>query len=68
MAEKFDEKTMKRADFCLSKCPTCKKAREKKSGLRYKIVKLEGKLNYCPWCRAYRKVYGIPAWENPPEA
>lgn len=68
MAEDFDQKTLKRAEFCLSKCPTCKKGREKQSGLSYMMVKLEGKTNLCPWCRAYRKVYGVPAWEKPPSA
>jgi hypothetical protein len=65
MAEQFDEKTQKRADVCLNKCSTCKKGREKQSGFAFKLVKLEDKLNICPWCKAYRKVYGVHAWENP---
>lgn len=68
MAEQFDEKTQKRADVCLNKCSTCKKGREKQSGFSFKLVKLEDKLNICPWCKAYRKVYGVPAWENPPQS
>jgi len=68
MAEQFDAKTRKRADVCLNKCSTCKKGREKQSGLSFKLVKLEDKLKICPWCKGYRKVYGVPAWENPPES
>ena len=58
---KFDEKTLKRADFCKNKCPVCKRARKKGKGVLYLLVKLESKL--CPFCRAYEKVYGKPAFE-----
>jgi hypothetical protein len=68
MSEQFDEKTVKRAEFCLEKCTACKKGREKQSGLFWWIVKFEDKTKLCPWCRAYRKVYGVPAWEKPPRA
>jgi ribosomal protein S27E len=62
---KFDEKTLKRSEFCESKCPTCVKGREKGSGIWYMLVKLEDRLHFCPWCRAYQKVYGVPAYEKP---
>lgn len=63
----FDEKTLKRAEFCKSKCTACVKGREKGSGLMYAIVRIEDKLKFCPWCRAYTKVYGVPAYEKPAE-
>lgn len=63
MAE-FDEKTVKRAKHCLGKCTMCKAARKKPGGIVTRMLKFEAKL--CPWCRAYTKVYGVPAWENPP--
>jgi len=59
----FDEKTLKGAEFCLSGCPVCVRARDKGRGILYRLVKLEAKL--CPKCRAYEKVYGVPAWEKP---
>jgi hypothetical protein len=63
----FNEKTLKRAEFCKSKCPSCVKSRKKDSGISRAIVKIEDKLGLCPWCRAYRKVYGVHAYENPPD-
>lgn len=59
----FDLKTLKKANFCMNRCPACKRARKKGKGLVYRLVKIEGKL--CPSCRAYEKVYGVPAYENP---
>lgn len=64
----FDEKTLKRAEFCETKCTACVKGREKGRGLFYAVVKLEHKLGFCPWCRAYEKVHGVPAYEKPPKA
>jgi len=61
---RFDEKTLKRAEFCESKCTACKKSREKDTGFWHTVVKLEEKL--CSWCRAYTKVHGVHAYENPP--
>ena len=66
MAE-FDEKTLKRAEFCKSKCRVCVKGREAGSGFWYRAVKLEDRLGICPWCNAYRKVYGVPAYQKPPQ-
>ena len=66
--EQFDEKTRKRADFCLNKCTACKVGREKGKGFFNWVVRLEHKLGFCPWCRAYEKVYGVPAYEKPPQA
>lgn len=64
----FDEKALKRADYCKSKCTLCVKGREKGQGLAYKMVKLESRLRLCPWCRAYEKVYGVKAYEKPSQA
>lgn len=63
----WDEKTRKRADFCLNKCTLCKLGRKRGKGLFYQLVKLEAGLKLCPWCRAYEKVYGVPAYQNPPQ-
>jgi len=63
----FDEKTLQRAEFCRSKCTACRVGREKGKGFFNRVVRLESKLKVCPWCRAYEKVYGVPAYLNPPE-
>lgn len=59
----FDERTLKFAEFCKDKCFMCKRGREKGSGIIFGLLKLEAKV--CPMCRAYEKVYGVPAWEKP---
>jgi hypothetical protein len=59
----FDEKTIKNARFCKDSCPMCIKGREKGKGFFYKLLKIEAK--FCPKCKAYEKVYGVPAWEKP---
>lgn len=63
-----DEKLQKRADFCLNTCPVCKIGRDKGKGFMYQMTKLESKLGLCIWCNAYKKVYGVPAYEKPPES
>ncbi|MBN1288991.1 MAG: hypothetical protein JXA49_05065 [Actinobacteria bacterium] len=60
----FDEKTLKKAEFCNSKCPICVKGREKGKGLMYQIVKLESKIGLCPMCGAYEEVYGVKPYEK----
>ncbi|WP_287154731.1 hypothetical protein [Candidatus Solincola tengchongensis] len=62
----WDEKTLRRAQFCRDKCTACKLGRKRGKGLFYRIVRLESKLRFCPWCRAYEKVYGVPAYQKPP--
>jgi hypothetical protein len=64
----IDEKLKKRADFCLNKCPVCKAGRNKGKGFMYQMTKLESKLGVCIWCNAYKKVYGVPAYEKPPQS
>ena len=67
-AGQFDARTLKKADFCFNKCTLCKQGREKERGFFNRLVRLEAKLKLCPWCRAYEKVYGVPAYERPPES
>lgn len=57
--------TRKMADLCKDACPVCVHARKKGGGLMHRVLRVEAKV--CPACRAYEKVYGVPAWENPPE-
>jgi hypothetical protein len=60
----FDENTMQDAEFCRSKCPACRPARWRGMGfMRWIVKKAEGS---CEKCVAYRKVYGVHAWEKPP--
>ena len=56
--------TLRLASLCEKRCTVCKKARGQESGFWKSFVKLEGR--FCPMCRAYEKVYGVPAYENPP--
>ena len=58
---KHDKKTVAKAGFCKDKCPVCTRARKKGRGILYNMVKLERKI--CPYCRAYEKVYGKPAYK-----
>lgn len=55
----FSEKTKKLANFCKDRCVVCTKGREKGSGFLYNLVRVER--HFCPMCRAYEKVYGVPA-------
>ena len=46
-------------------CPVCSRARKKQKGLAFWFVrKIEG--GFCPYCRAYEKVYGRKAHELVP--
>jgi len=62
MQQTVTAKDRKKAEFCLSRCPICTKAREKQRGFRFWLVKTveEG---MCPACKAYAKVYGRKAHE-----
>ncbi len=60
----FSPMTMRLASLCDQKCTVCKKAREQERGIWRAFVKLEGR--FCPMCRAYQKVYGVPAYEKRP--
>ena len=57
--QKFDKKTIARAKFCKEQCPVCTKGREKGKGFLYQFVRFER--HVCPMCRAYEKVYDVPA-------
>ena len=55
------EKDMEMAQKCIE-CPVCRHARKKQRGIAYWFVKkIEG--GFCPYCRAYEKVYGQKAHE-----
>jgi len=44
------------------RCPVCRHARKAQEGPVYKFVRaIEGE--WCPFCRAYEKVYGRKAHE-----
>lgn len=50
------DKDREMAKKCLE-CPVCSKARAKQRGFAFWFVKsIEG--NFCPFCKAYEKVYG----------
>jgi hypothetical protein len=62
MQQSITDTDRKRAEFCLHKCPGCKKARKEQKGLMFWFVKfIEG--GVCPYCKAYAKVYGRKAHE-----
>jgi hypothetical protein len=65
MEKEYGKITEYMAHFCKDTCPVCVKGREKGEGILYQITKLEE--NICPACRAYKKVYGVPAHEKAPE-
>lgn len=50
-----------RAQVCVE-CPVCSRAREKQRGLAYWFVK-KVERRFCPYCRAYERVYGRKAYE-----
>ncbi len=57
----FTEKERAMAKKCLE-CPVCRRARKKQRGVIFRFVKwIEGR--FCPYCRAYEKVYGKKAHE-----
>jgi len=55
------EKDRRRAKWCLE-CPVCRYARKKQKGLLFWFLK-RFKGRFCPYCRAYKKVYN----QNPHE-
>jgi hypothetical protein len=61
--EKFSETTLKLAKFCKDGCIVCTKGREKGSGFLCNLIRVERYI--CPMCRAYEKVYGVPAHIKP---
>lgn len=56
---KISEKDRKMAKVC-GICPVCSHARKKQKGAAFWFVKkIEG--NFCPFCKAYERVYGRKA-------
>jgi hypothetical protein len=58
------EKDKEKADKCLE-CPVCMHARKKQKGFAYWFVK-KIERGFCPYCKAYEKVYGRKAHEAIP--
>lgn len=59
------EKDRAMAQKCVE-CPVCSHARRTQRGLAFLFVKfIEG--GFCPYCKAYEKVYGRKAHEPVPE-
>lgn len=58
------EKDREMAQKCVE-CPVCTHARRKQRGIIFWFVKrIEG--GFCPYCKAYEKVYGRKAHEPAP--
>ena len=49
------------ARVCLS-CPVCRRARKHQAGLAFRLVN-QVERHFCPFCRAYERVYGRKAHE-----
>lgn len=59
------DRDRKMAEMCVN-CVVCRRAREKQRGPAFLFVKfIEG--GFCPFCKAYEKVYGRKAHEPVPE-
>jgi hypothetical protein len=50
------------AGVCRS-CPVCRQARQRQSGLAFRWVNRMER-GFCPFCRAYERVYGRKAHEG----
>lgn len=48
-----------------AECPVCSRARERQRGLAYWFVMIVERW-FCPYCRAYERVYGRRAYEPVP--
>jgi len=60
MSKKITSFDRFKANVC-KRCKLCGRARNKQKGLSYFFVKnIESKT--CPFCRAYKKVYGKPSY------
>ena len=64
--ETITEKDRKMAQMCLD-CKVCSHARAKQKGLAYWFVKMIER-SFCPYCKAYEKVYGRKAHEPVPSS
>ncbi len=45
------------------KCPVCRRARRRQSGLAFRLVK-RVEHTICPFCQAYERVYGRKAYQK----
>jgi hypothetical protein len=67
MQQTITDEDRKKAAICLTKCTVCKSARNKQKGFAFWFVKnLEPK--FCPYCKAYKKVYGRKVHEPLPKS
>ena len=60
-ADYISPKDRQRAQRCLE-CLVCNSARQKQRGLAFWFLKTFEGL-FCPYCRAYKKVYGRQPYE-----
>jgi len=58
-----DKDLVKKARFCKDGCSICKRARTRGGIARLFVKYIDRPL--CPYCKAYEKVYGCPAYEDP---
>ena len=58
-----DKALVKKARFCKDQCSICKRARTKGGLARLFVKYIDRPL--CPYCKAYEKVYGCLAYEEP---
>ncbi|MCF7709223.1 MAG: hypothetical protein K9N52_10025 [Verrucomicrobia bacterium] len=52
------------AGVCV-RCPVCNRARKRRGGIAFIVVKAVER-RFCPFCRAYERVYKRRAHERPP--
>ncbi|MEA3223198.1 MAG: hypothetical protein U9P49_08555 [Thermodesulfobacteriota bacterium] len=61
MSYQITERDRRMARICVN-CPVCKRARDRQEGAAYWFVKnIED--GFCPFCKAYERVYGKKAHE-----
>jgi len=61
MNKPITDKDREKAEICAKKCSVCTSARKEQKGFKLFLVKIEEVM--CPYCRAYKKVYGRKAHE-----
>ncbi|AQQ08651.1 hypothetical protein L21SP3_00440 [Sedimentisphaera cyanobacteriorum] len=61
MGKEVTETDKKLAQHCVN-CKICRYARKRQKGIIYSLIKIGEK--FCPFCRAYEKVYGKKAYDT----
>jgi hypothetical protein len=63
----MNPRTISKLDRALAKvcrnCPVCRRARHRQSGVAFRLVN-QVEQHFCPFCRAYERVYGRKAHEG----